>query len=148
MQTQDLIDVIAQAVHEFNRAYCRGINQDSAPANLRYEDTPVGMRDVLRKVVLAALNGSSAAESHDTWVKNKKAQGWMYGPVQSATLMTHPCMMAYEDLPEEQRRKDENLIHVVRGMAYALGMEYRIPDIDGGVVRIMQPDRTIRIKAL
>jgi hypothetical protein len=47
---------------------------------------------------------------------DKVAAGWHYGEVKDAEAKTHPCMVAYEELPFEQRVKD----HVFRAIVSAL----------------------------
>jgi hypothetical protein len=49
------------------------------------------------------------AASHDSWMEQKRADGWIYGKVKDpeASPPTHPCMVAFEELPPEQQLKDK-----------------------------------------
>lgn len=44
--------------------------------------------------------------SHDNWLKQKVAEGWVYGEVKDPEAKTHPCCVPYEELPESQKFKD------------------------------------------
>lgn len=46
------------------------------------------------------------AASHVSWMNHKTREGWVWGPVKDAEKKEHPCMVAYEELPPEQRKKD------------------------------------------
>ena len=36
----------------------------------------------------------------------KTAEGWSWGPVKDPERKQHPCMVPYDQLPQEQRAKD------------------------------------------
>jgi hypothetical protein len=44
--------------------------------------------------------------SHESWLAEKEADGWKYGPVKNPETKEHPCFVPYDQLPVEQRRKD------------------------------------------
>lgn len=99
------IERIARMSHEINRTYCNAIGDDSQVA---WEEAPEWQRK-------SAINGvrfhlanpnSTPKDSHDSWLAEKVADGWVYGPVKSPELKQHPCMLPYDELPIEQRVKD------------------------------------------
>ena len=45
---------------------------------------------------------------HEVWAETRIKQGWTYGPQRSDEKKTHPCLIPYEDLPEEEREYDRN----------------------------------------
>ena len=47
-------------------------------------------------------------ENHNNWMKAKTAQGWVYGEVKDFDKKTHPDLVAFDDLPEVEQRKDIN----------------------------------------
>lgn len=53
-------------------------------------------------------------QSHENWVRGKAVDGWVYGETKDFEAKTHPCMVPYEQLPEEQRAKDRLFLRVVR----------------------------------
>ena len=54
------------------------------------------------------LNNPSSipSDSHTNWSNEKFAAGWVYGDVKDAEKKTHPCLVPYSELPEEQKVKD------------------------------------------
>jgi hypothetical protein len=54
-------------------------------------------------------------DRHNNWMKEKIADGWVYGPQKNVELKTHHCLMPYSELSESQRKKDEIFLHVVWG---------------------------------
>src|SRR6185369_12133527 len=58
-----------------------------------------------------------ASASHDSWLKQKKEEGWRYGPVKNAEEKTHPCYVPYEELPAEQQAKDHLFKSIVAALA-------------------------------
>lgn len=109
---------IARVAHEINRAYCTSIGDNSQPA---WEEAPEWQRS-------SAVNGVSfhkanpqatPADSHISWMAQKTAEGWRWGPVKDAARKEHPCFCAYEELPQEQRSKD----YLFRAVIQALTSE-------------------------
>ena len=49
---------------------------------------------------------ATPADSHKSWLMQKAADGWKYGPVKDAITKEHPCFVPYEQLPMEQKAKD------------------------------------------
>lgn len=47
-----------------------------------------------------------AENVHLQWMQNRLDQGWTYGPERNDTLKTHPCLIPYADLPEEEKQYD------------------------------------------
>lgn len=98
------IVMIAKACHEANRAYCSSIGDDS---QLAWHDAPEWQKASAINGVKFHLSGEhDPSESHQSWYDEKKADGWVYGPVKDAEKKEHPCMVAYDQLPVEQRSKD------------------------------------------
>lgn len=106
---------IAKVCHEANRAYCQTIGDYSQPA---WESAPKWQRDsAINGVAFTATNPSAPpSASHDSWLAEKRGEGWKYGPVKNPDAKEHPCFVPYEDLPPEQRAKDA----LFQGVARAL----------------------------
>lgn len=107
---------IARIAHEANRTYCATIGDTT---QLSWADAPEWQRESAMKGVIfhwdALKKGEtpSPSASHDSWLAEKEATGWTYGPLKSAELKQHPCCVAYEELPIEQRLKDYLFANVV-----------------------------------
>lgn len=118
---EHILNACARAAHEANRAYCIALGDESqppwenAPTNIR-ESAFVGVRGVL-------VAGNGPRESHESWLAFKKSDGWVYGETKNAETKEHPCMVAYDELPEAQRAKDAIFVSTVRVVAAALGFE-------------------------
>lgn len=106
----------ARAAHEANRAWCIAHDDHSQPA---WDDAPEWQQASALKGVEGALAGNTPEESHAGWLAEKVATGWKFGLVKDPAAKEHPCMVAYAELPPEQRAKDAIFVGVVRAMGVA-----------------------------
>jgi hypothetical protein len=106
---------IARVCHEANRAYCLALGDASQPA---WYDAPEWQRTSAIKGVEFCLAHPTAppSASHDSWLDEKRATGWRYGPTKDPERKEHPCFVPYYELPVEQRRKDALFQAVVRAI--------------------------------
>lgn len=109
--TEDKIRFIAQVCHEVNKAYCESIGDSSQHS--------WGEAEEWQKVsavngVKFTLNGASPESIHDNWINDKINDGWVYGEIKDADRKTHPCIMPYKELSEEQKYKDKLFITTVK----------------------------------
>lgn len=103
---------LARICHEANRAYCAILGDNT---QVPWSDAPEWQQVSAIKGVefhLAQPN-RHPSESHESWLAEKQATGWKYGPVKDAAKKEHPCFVPYEELPPEQRVKDQLFIAVV-----------------------------------
>jgi hypothetical protein len=114
---------IARVTHEANAALCRAIGDNSQPA---WEDAPAWQRDsALNGVVLhLAYPNATPEDSHISWMKQKVAEGWVFGETKDPEKKTHPCLRPYAELDPMQRAKD----HVFRAIVHALANHISAPD--------------------
>ena len=103
------INTIIQVVHEANRALCQAFGDDSQPSwhvapHWQLESVRRGV--LAHQVALAAGKRLSPSVSHENWMKQKVADGWVFGSAKDPDKKTHPAMVPYEELPEEQKIKD------------------------------------------
>jgi hypothetical protein len=98
------IEQIARTAHEVNRAYCQATGDDSQPS---WEHAPDWQRTSAINGVVAHLAGTLTPEqSHESWLEEKRRDGWKYGSVKNAETKEHPCFLPYAQLPASQRVKD------------------------------------------
>jgi hypothetical protein len=105
----DQVDIqnIAIVCHEANRAYCQTI-ADAVETQLPWDEAPDWQRDSAIMGVQFHLSGDrTPEESHESWLAQKLADGWQYGPVKDPANKIHPCMVPYHLLPAYQRLKDK-----------------------------------------
>lgn len=96
---------LARAAHEINCAYCAALGDSS---QLAWEDAPKWQKDsALVGVDMHLANPEASPEdSHASWLAQKTADGWKFGPVKDADKKEHPCFLPYAELPVEQKAKD------------------------------------------
>lgn len=99
------IEKIAKACHEVNRAYCLSLGDASQPA---WEDAPQWQKDSVILGVKLHVNNPNVGQqaSHESWMDQKIADGWKYGPTKDPEAKIHPCIVPFEKLPVEQQAKD------------------------------------------
>ena len=104
---------VAQICHEANRAYCLAIGDDS---QLPWEECPDWQKEsALMGVDLHASGEDHGPEvSHESWMAQKLADGWVYGKVKDAEKKEHPCLVPFAELPVEQQAKDYIFAAIVR----------------------------------
>lgn len=112
---------IARLAHEVNRAYCASIGDGS---QVSWEEAPEWQRhSAIAGVEFTLTNpGAPPSASHESWLKQKEADGWKYGPVKDAERKEHPCFVPYDQLPLDQRVKD----YLFQGVVRACGAPRRI----------------------
>ncbi len=105
----------AKTAHEVNKAYCLGLGDATQKA---WEDAPEWQRaSALNGVKHVAENpNAKPSDTHKSWLRQKKDEGWQWGPVKDANKKEHPCMVQYNDLPKNQRIKDSLFLLVVKGI--------------------------------
>lgn len=96
---------VAKVCHEANRAYCESIGDHS---QLSWEVAPDWQKSsAIKGVEFCIANPDAPASSnHDSWLEEKRKNGWKYGPVKDADKKEHPCFVPYDELPPEQKAKD------------------------------------------
>lgn len=110
------IDDIAKICHEANRALCETQGDTSQVA---WEEAPDWQRESAIKGVEFNLANpdAPASASHDSWLAEKEATGWKYGPTKDAEKKEHPCFVPYDELPPEQQAKDHLFKAIVSGLS-------------------------------
>lgn len=94
---------IARVCHEANRALQEELGEHPSPP---WEFCGADIQTSAVRGVEHATSGCTPEELHQSWCDTKAEQGWRYGPEKNADKKTHPCLVPYDDLPVEQRRKD------------------------------------------
>lgn len=57
---------------------------------------------------LMELAEKMAENVHNVWAKTRIEQGWTYGPERNDAEKKHPCLIPYDQLPEEEKVYDRN----------------------------------------
>jgi len=113
------VEEIAEAAHEINRAYCLALGDDSQPS---WAEAPEWQKtSAVNGVVFHIQNPEAGPEaSHESWLKEKEADGWVFGDIKDPEAKEHPCMVPFKELPTSQRAKDYIFRAVIHSMAKSL----------------------------
>ena len=71
-----------------------------------YTPQPIDTNDIELPVELNSLIEQMAKNVHEVWAQNRIEQGWTWGKERNDELKHHPCLVAYEELPDEERLYD------------------------------------------
>ena len=93
-----------------------------------YTPTPMDTSNVQLPEQLLELTEKIAENVHDNWALGRISQGWTYGENRDDVLKTHPCLVPYSDLTEEEKYFDRNTALETLKLIVALG--YRIEKIE------------------
>lgn len=101
-----------------SRAWCIANGDTSQPP---WEAAPDWARSSVVNGVYGVAKGNTPRESHESWLSEKAATGWEWGPTKDPEKKEHPCFVPYDELPPEQKAKDGIFVAVVRAVLEAAG---------------------------
>ncbi len=106
---------IAFVCHQANKAWCE-MNGDNTQKDWALAEQ--WQRDSAINGVGFKLANPDAGEDaqHNSWMKEKVDQGWIYGPVKDANAKTHPCIVPFNELPKFQQQKDALFCAIVEAL--------------------------------
>ena len=73
-----------------------------------YKPQPVDTSDVRLPIELEELVEEMSKNVHEVWASERVSEGWTYGKQRDEEQKTHPCLVPYEELPEEEKEFDRN----------------------------------------
>lgn len=73
-----------------------------------YKPQPIGTNDVKLPIELEQLAEEIAKNVHEVWAQGRIKDGWTYGDKRNDVLRTHPCLVPYEQLSEEEKDYDRH----------------------------------------
>lgn len=76
--------------------------------NERYIPCPIDTGDVTLSDELLTLAETLAENTHENWSAERVRQGWTYGPERNDALKQTPCLLPYDELPENEKVFDRN----------------------------------------
>ena len=65
-----------------------------------------------------------AKHVHDVWMRTRMEQGWTYGKERNDNEKKHPCLVPYEELPEEEKDYDRKTS--IETLRFIIGHGFRI----------------------
>lgn len=73
-----------------------------------YTPTPVDTTNIQLPEELMALAEAISKNVHEVWAQNRIKEGWTYGPIRDDQKRQTPCLVPYDQLPEEEKAYDRN----------------------------------------
>ncbi|WP_433682687.1 RyR domain-containing protein [Nocardia sp. CA-119907] len=91
---------------------------------MEWTPAPVDTSSVRLPPNIQKLVERLAENAHDRWAARRMSEGWRFGPSRSDDLLTHPSLVPYPDLPEQEKDYDRELATETIKAVLTLG--YRI----------------------
>ena len=73
-----------------------------------YIPTPVDTQSIQIPEELKSLAEEMSKNVHEVWSAGRMKDGWTYGEERNDAEKKHPCLVPYEELPEEEKEYDRN----------------------------------------
>jgi ryanodine receptor 2 len=73
---------------------------------MSYLPKPIDVAMVSLSPDLLRLTEELAQNGHELWAARRMAEGWSYGARRDDALKQHPCLVAYDELPETEKEYD------------------------------------------
>lgn len=106
---------IVKIAHEVNKVYRIALGDYSQPD---WDD----LSDHQKKSALASVAFyranpyASPEDNHNEWIKDMKSRGWKHGEIKDTQKKEHPCIIPFNDFPQDQKAKD----YIFRGIVKQL----------------------------
>ena len=130
---EKLIISIAIVAHQANKAWCES-EGDYSQKN--WDEADEWQRESAINGVKYRIEnpGSGHDAMHNNWMKEKIENGWKYGPEKDVERKEHHCIVAFEDLPVFQQKKDALFSSIVDALL--------------GPIKMSEPSEVVQIKGL
>lgn len=73
-----------------------------------YVPAPVDTTGVALPEELGELVEIMSKNVHEVWAETRIKQGWSWGPTRDDANKQHPCLIAYEELSDDEKVFDRN----------------------------------------
>lgn len=88
---------------------------------MTYQPKPINTSRIRLRADILELTEILARNTHDIWARQRIAQGWRYGPKRDDDSKEHPCLVAYDELPESEKEYDRQTVLETVKAILALG---------------------------
>lgn len=95
---------------------------------LDYVPEPMDLSLVDLPESLIQLSERIAENVHEVWAKARIDEGWTYGEKRDDIHKKHPCLVPYDELPEEEKEYDRNTAMNTIKMVKKLGFRIEKED--------------------
>ena len=107
---------------------------------MNYQPQPIDTTAVSLPADLLPLTELLAEHAHDIWARQRQTDGWTFGEKRDDARKEHPCLIAYDQLPESEKQYDRNAaletLKAILALGYRISKDappdsvYTAPDID------------------
>ena len=91
---------------------------------MTYTPTPIDTSHIALPDSLHELTEQLAENTHDNWAAQRLKDGWTYGVKRNDTEKTHPCLVPYHELSEEEKEYDR--LTAIQTLKAIVALGYRI----------------------
>lgn len=92
---------------------------------MSYKPNPVDTSDVVLDNDLLDLKELIAKNVHEVWAKGRVDEGWTYGEERNTEKKTTPCLVPYEELPENEKEYDRQTAYETIKLIIKLGYDIK-----------------------
>lgn len=71
-----------------------------------YIPNPIDTSEIVLDDDIIELSEKIAKNVHEVWAKKRIEEGWKYGAIRNEEKKEHPCLIPYEELPEQEKEYD------------------------------------------
>ena len=94
----------------------------------KYAPDPIDTTAISLPSELDILFEKLAESTHDHWALQRISDGWTWGEKRDDAAKTHPCLVAYADLPESEKQYDRRTaietLKAVLALGFVIKREY------------------------
>ncbi|SRR6266704_4108237 len=108
------VDAVARIVHNAQRDLGYWLEDPYPPAP--YDALPEEQRRPSQSLVRLIAQGYPREYVQEIWVESMTVKGWVYGNAKDPGRKTHPCMVAFPDLPPWEKRKVNLAFNIIEGL--------------------------------
>jgi hypothetical protein len=91
---------------------------------MAYKPKPIDTSNVQLSKEILELTELLAEHTHDIWAQQRIEQGWDVGEKRDDDNKLHPCLVPYNELPEEEKDYDRNT--ALQTLKAILALGYKI----------------------
>ena len=92
-----------------------------------YTPKPINTDDVAVSDGIKQLSELLAKNTHEVWASARISEGWSYGEKRDDEKKLHPCLMPYDELPENEkdydRRTSLETLRLIMKLGYRITKE-------------------------
>ena len=103
-------------------------NKENTPEMEEYKPQPIDTSSVELPAELKDLAEQLARNVHEVWAESRLNQGWTYGTKRDDANRETPCMVPYDQLPEEEKAYDRDTSLETIKLILKLGFKIIPPD--------------------